>query len=129
MLLATALASLLPAAALAGTPFISDIPNVQMNVNSSSGPYSFQVDDEDTPPAQLVVTATSSNPSLIPADGSHVRIGGQGKDRTVTFIPMQGQSGFATVAIVVTDSEGNNNSDSVDVQVLSKTEASQSLEN
>ena len=128
-LLVIALLSLLPALAWAGYPFISDIPNVQMNVNSSSGPYSFQIDDDSTPADQLVVSAVSDNPALIPADGSHIRFGGQGKNRTVVFIPVQGQSGNATVGIVVTDDDGDSNRDSISIVVLSRSQSSQSLEN
>ncbi len=129
VLLTIAVASLLPAAALAGYPFISAIPNVQMDMNSSSGSYSFQVDDDTTPPEQLAVSATSNNPALIPADASHVRIGGQGKNRTVAFTPLPGRSGSATVAIIVTDIDGESNSDTVDIEVLSASQSSQSLEN
>src|SRR5207248_2179337 len=57
-----------------------------------------------TAPGNLTVTATSSNPSLLPQAG--IVLGGIGADRTVALTPAAGQTGTATVTLTVRDAAG-----------------------
>lgn len=111
------------------TPFISDIPNQQLAMNTSTGPLSFQVSDEETTADDLSISVLSNNHALIPVDGDHIQLGGSGRDRTITITPADNMSGQATVGIVVRNNDGNNNNDIFTVTVLSRSESSQSLEN
>ena len=69
--------------------------------NSSSGAIPFTIDDADTPIANLTVSATSGNPTLLPNSG--IQLSGSGAIRTVTFTPASGQTGDAGVTFMVSD--------------------------
>ncbi len=59
------------------------------------------VDDVDTPPGALALSATSSNTVLLPASG--IAFGGTGWDRRITLMPASGQTGSADVTVTVSD--------------------------
>ena len=59
------------------------------------------VDDVDTPPGALALSAASSNPSLLPPSG--IALGGTGWDRQLTLTPAAGQAGSAEVTVTVSD--------------------------
>ena len=82
-------------------PTISLIPNQQIPVNSTTGKIPFSIDDSDTPVKELVVTATSSNPSLLPV--ANISITGSGEQRYVAATPTLGRIGTATVTLIVSD--------------------------
>lgn len=82
-------------------PTISLIPNQQIPINSSTKKIPFDIDDSDTPVKELVVTATSSNPSLLPV--ANISITGSGEHRYVTATPTRGRIGTATVTLIVSD--------------------------
>ena len=65
----------------------------------------FSVGDELTPPVSLVVTATTSNSTLLPLSGIQVLAGLDGQ-RVLLLDPVAGQSGQATVTLVVADTDG-----------------------
>ena len=86
-------------------PLLFDIPADQVvPAGGTTGPLPFTVDDPETPADELVVTAASSDPALLPP-GSIV-LGGSGRNRTVTVNPPAGQAGTATVTLTVTDGSG-----------------------
>src|SRR5262249_53928173 len=85
-------------------PTISKISNVTFPPKQGSKTLTFTVGDAETPAADLTVTATSSNPTLLPASG--IVLGGSGADRTITLTPAAGKFGDATVTVTVTDSGG-----------------------
>src|SRR5207248_1725782 len=72
--------------------------------SQSSPAIAFTVGDAQTAPGNLTVTATSSNPTLLPLSG--IVLGGIGADRTVTLTPAAGQTGTATVSLTVRDAAG-----------------------
>ena len=82
-------------------PTISLIPNQQIPINSTTGKIPFSIDDSDTPVKELVVTATSSNPSLLPV--ANISITGSGEQRYVAATPTLGRIGTATVTLIVSD--------------------------
>ncbi len=82
-------------------PTITAIADQTLDEGTSTGPLAFTVDDVETPPGSLVVTASSSNPTLIPA--ANLVLGGTDASRTITVTPAAGQSGTATVTVAVSD--------------------------
>ena len=62
---------------------------------------SFTVADSETAPSALMVTATSSNQTVVP-NANVVMMGSDG-DRTVTLTPAAGQWGATTIAIAASD--------------------------
>jgi hypothetical protein len=106
-----------PALAGAGYPFVSDIPNQYLKMSTSSGVIRFQVSDNTTPADQLMLTYLSDTPTLVPPDDDHIQLGGSGSDRTIVIRPAPGETGMATVTIIVTDSDGDRNRDSFEVEV------------
>jgi hypothetical protein len=83
-----------------GTPYISDIPNIEVAMNSTSAPIAFVVNDAETPQA-LVVTATCTNSLLLPPAGLLVQ--GSGTNRTLTIVPALNATGLVTVVVTVSD--------------------------
>ncbi|MGE3309235.1 MAG: tandem-95 repeat protein [Limisphaerales bacterium] len=82
-------------------PTISRIPDQKIDEDTNTGPIAFQVDDIDTPLDQLVLSAVSTEPAVVPI--SNVVFGGSGNNRTVTVTPLPNQSGNATITVSVSD--------------------------
>ena len=82
-------------------PSITDIPNASISLGDAPPSFSFTIADDTTPAANLVVTATSSNPALVPATG--LTLGGTGSVRTIAITPAPGQSGSTTITVTVND--------------------------
>ena len=87
-----------------GPPTISGIADQSIPANTSTGPIPFTVDDAETPAAELTLSATSSNPGLVPE--ANIVFGGSGTDRTVTVTPAADQEGRATITVTVQDGDG-----------------------
>ena len=85
-------------------PSLSRIPAQQTNEDVPAGPILFTVRDAETPADQLIVSATSSNPALIPE--GDIWIGGSGAQRAVRLAPGENQSGSASITISVQDADG-----------------------
>ena len=60
--------------------------------------------DAESDPANLVLTATSSNPALVPVP--NIVFSGSGPNRTFVITPSQNTSGTASITIVVQDQHG-----------------------
>jgi hypothetical protein len=75
--------------------------NYHALVNTALPAIPFTIGDLETTPDGLDVSATSSNPTLIPEAG--LELGGAGASRTITVIPAAGQTGNAVVTITVDD--------------------------
>jgi subtilisin-like proprotein convertase family protein len=86
-------------------PTISDIPDQTINEDSDTGALPFTVDDLETPPANLTVSGSSSNPGLVP--NGNIVFGGSGTNRTVTVTPLANQFGTATITVTVNDGTNN----------------------
>jgi len=98
-------------------PTITDIPNQFTLEDTAVGPINFTIGDADTPLSQLAITATSSNPTLIP--NGNIVFGGTGPNRTVTVTPAADQFGVATITVTITDPNGLSVQDTFDVTVTS----------
>jgi len=101
----------------AGYPMISGIANQQIDEGTQTDAIPFNVYDDTTSPDDLVLRFTSDTPGLVPADSSHIMLGGSGSDRTVRVIPVPGRTGTATITIIVRDADGETNQDSFEVEV------------
>jgi hypothetical protein len=81
---------------------ISPIADISIPPGGSSGPIGFSFGNlGSTAAASLQVTASSSNPSLIP--NGNLLIGGSGASRTITINPVSGQTGSSVITLSVTD--------------------------
>ena len=85
-------------------PTISGIADSTTDEDTPTQPIPFTIGDAETPPAQLTLSATSSNPALVPVAG--IVFGGSGANRTVTVTPAPDASGVARIVITVTDGDG-----------------------
>jgi hypothetical protein len=90
-------------------PTISDIPD-QMTSQDNSVTASFTVNDAETPAANLTLTGTSNDQTLVP--DANITFGGSGMNRTVTVTPAPGQTGMATITVTVHDASNATASDS-----------------
>jgi hypothetical protein len=97
-------------------PTISAIPNQVINqgTTTGTGPIAFTVNDVETPAAALVVSAISSNPSLIPnPPATNIVIATPApaaQGRTINVFPAAGQFGTAVITVGVLDGNGGTNS-------------------
>ncbi len=88
-------------------PTISSIPNQTIDEDTTTGPLPFAIGDIETPAANLIVSATSSNPDLLP--NSNIVLGGTGASRTITLTPAANQFGAATITVTVSDGSSSTN--------------------
>ncbi len=86
-------------------PVISSPGNQSINEDTATGPLNFTVGDPDTAAGSLLVTASSSNPALVPTN--NIVFGGSGSNRTVTVTPLANISGSATINLTVSDGAGS----------------------
>ncbi len=85
-------------------PAISSLPGLQaVNLDVAPPPLAFTVSDAETTATDLRVTATSSNPTLLPK--ASLALGGSSTNRTLTLTPATGQTGAATVTLNISDGD------------------------
>lgn len=85
-------------------PTVSAISDQNIDQNTSTLLLPFTIGDVETPVANLSVTATSSNPTLVPTNS--IALGGNGAGRTIQITPANSQSGNAVITILVSDGNG-----------------------
>ena len=90
-------------------PTISDVTNKTTAVNTTTTAIPVTIGDAETVTSALIMTATSSNPALVPATG--IALGGSGANRTITLTPLTLQVGTSTITLTVTDGQGISTSD------------------
>jgi YVTN family beta-propeller protein/autotransporter-associated beta strand protein len=86
-------------------PTITGLTDQTILAGNTLGPLTFTVGDDQTPPGDLVVTASSSNQNLLP--NAVILLGGSGAARTLTATPILGASGTTVITVTVTDSAGH----------------------
>jgi hypothetical protein len=96
-------------------PTISDIPDQNLQQNSSTGPLPFTIGDAETPAQNLTLNGNSSNPGLVP--NGNIVFGGSGSNRTVQVTPIAVAAGTATITVTVTDESNATASDTFVVAV------------
>jgi len=70
----------------------------------STSPIPFRVADSETAASDLVVQATSSNPSVLTSSG--ISFLNRGETRFIALTPVSGATGVTTVTLTVTDPQG-----------------------
>lgn len=85
-------------------PTIAAIGDQSIGQDTSASGVSFGIADAETDAGALLVTATSSDPLLLPASG--IVLAGSGATRTLTLTPAETATGSATVSVTVTDAQG-----------------------
>jgi hypothetical protein len=86
---------------------VNDVPTIgtvaaqSIAQGTSTGALAVAVGDVETTASDLVLTATSSNLTILPASG--LILGGAGANRTVTATPTAGAIGTSTVTLFVSD--------------------------
>jgi uncharacterized repeat protein (TIGR01451 family) len=68
------------------------------------GPLAFTIGDLETPADSLVLTASSSNPALVPVN--NIEFGGSGPDRWIKVTPLTNASGGVDITRTVRDGDG-----------------------
>jgi uncharacterized repeat protein (TIGR01451 family) len=91
-------------------------PNTETLEDTSTAPLPVRVGDDETPAEQLILTAFSSNPEIIPA--GNIGLGGFSSNRTLTVAPAPNLSGSASVTVTVTDADGLSTTGSFELRVL-----------
>ncbi len=86
-------------------PNITAIANQNTPRGVVTGPISFDVSDGESATADLNVTASSDNVTLVPV--ANIVTNGTGTIRTITITPAAGQQGSATITVSVTDTANN----------------------
>ncbi|MBJ7422909.1 MAG: tandem-95 repeat protein [Akkermansiaceae bacterium] len=82
-------------------PTITDITDQTISANNATNSLPFSPDDIDTAVASLVVTASSSDQTLI--QDAEITIGGSETNRTITVTPVANRIGSATITVTVSD--------------------------
>ncbi len=91
--------------ARATAPLIGDVPDQVIAQNTSTATNYFVVGDAETTFSALAVTASSSNPTLVPNSAANLILGGTTAQRTLKVTPAVGQTGNAIITLTVTDGE------------------------
>ena len=82
-------------------PTISSIANQTVSHSNPAGPWTVTIGDVDSPASALIVTATSSDQSLVA--NSAIAVVGTGATRSVSLRPNANVTGTATITLTVTD--------------------------
>ena len=85
------------------------LPDQTIDENTSTPPVGFIIGDLETPAANLNVSASSSNPALVP--NSAVAFGGSDSNRTLVVRPEPNRFGSAMITVTVTDGGGSSATD------------------
>src|SRR6266516_7470435 len=82
-------------------PTISEIPDQVIDQNTASETIFFTIDDAQFSASGLALTATSSNPNLVPSE--KIFLGGSGSNRSVIVVPTFGRFGSSMITVTVDD--------------------------
>jgi hypothetical protein len=80
---------------------MSDIADQTTLEDTATGAINFILSDLDTPAADLRVSGSSSNPTLLP--DANIIFGGSDSNRSVTLLPASNQFGATTITLTVSD--------------------------
>jgi MYXO-CTERM domain-containing protein len=90
---------------VADAPTISSISDQTTPEDTATGPIAFTIADEDTALADVVVSAASTNQTLLP--DANITLGGSGASRTITLTPAPNRFGTTTVSVTASDGTGS----------------------
>ncbi|MBI5154626.1 lamin tail domain-containing protein [Candidatus Poribacteria bacterium] len=83
--------------------------------DTTAGPVNFTISDVESAATALIVTASSSNLTLLP--NANITLGGTTATRNITMTPAAGQTGISTITLTVQDEEGDDASANFDLIV------------
>ncbi len=84
-------------------PTITVVSDQTIAEDGSTGALAFTIGDVQDAATALVVTATSSNATLVPNAPANLVLAGSGAPRSINVIPAANQSGSSTITLRVTD--------------------------
>jgi hypothetical protein len=82
-------------------PTISTVADQTIDQNSATAPLGFTIADAETAADALMVTASSSDTTLVPQE--NIVLGGSGASRTIKITPASNKSGSTTITLSVSD--------------------------
>ncbi|MBA2482740.1 MAG: hypothetical protein H0V44_18915, partial [Planctomycetes bacterium] len=82
-------------------PTVSAIADVDLGLNQPSPERTFVIGDAETNPALLTVSASSSDPRLVPL--AAIRLGGSGSQRSIAVTPALFAHGQSVITVAVSD--------------------------
>ena len=82
-------------------PTISSIADQTIEEDGRITDLAFTVGDIETAADSLIISTSSSNPNLLPANA--ITLGGAGSDRTLTLTPMSNTAGSSIITVTVND--------------------------
>jgi hypothetical protein len=86
-------------------PIIGQLNDRTPLEDTQIGPINFMVDDVDNPATSLTVTATSSNPNIVPQ--ANLFLNGSGTNRTIQVRPATNAVGSTLITLTVSDGQAN----------------------
>jgi hypothetical protein len=98
------------------SPAISSINDIAIVENTLTAALGFVVSDAETAASALILSASSSNTTLVP--NSNITLGGSGANRNITVTPALNQFGVTTISLTVSDPNGGTSSTSFVLTVL-----------
>ncbi|MEZ5284721.1 MAG: Ig-like domain-containing protein [Vicinamibacterales bacterium] len=84
-------------------PTITPVQPQSTYEDTATAPIPFTVADTDSPLGSVVVTASSSNPVLVPNTLEALALGGAGGSRTITVTPAADQYGITNITLTASD--------------------------
>ncbi len=87
-------------------PHMTHVPDFRISENGNVGDFEFRVFDFETPFDELIVTATSDNPELLPAGSVLFSAGMTLEYRSLNIQPAADHTGVATITLTVSDADG-----------------------
>jgi hypothetical protein len=90
-------------------PSISDITDQSTDEDQATGNLAFTIGDVKTNADSLIVTATSSDTTLVP--NGNIALSGSGTNRLIRLTPTANLFGQTTISVTVTDEDGFQSTD------------------
>jgi hypothetical protein len=89
-------------------PVISPIASQSTTQDVAIASIPFTIGDQETPASSLTLSASSSNPTLIP--NANIVFGGSESNRTASITPAPGKGGTANITVTVNDGSATSSS-------------------
>ena len=86
-------------------PTITSIANQTNSIGQSFAPITFTIGDTETAANQLVVTASSTNATVVSSAG--LSLSGTGASRTLSITPEAEATGLTSITVTVSDGQGS----------------------
>ena len=101
--------------AILSPPTISGLTDQSTPVNTPTAAIPFEIEDVQTPASNLVLTATSSDQTVVSTND--IAFGGSDTNRTITLTPEPNTIGTTTISVIVTDSGGRSTTNNFSMTV------------